>query len=331
MTAFSELVIVDVGHGNCAMVQHEGVAIVIDAPSKPVVAQTLHERGVTEISALVISHADSDHLSGAIALLTNENRPVREVFVNPDSRAGLIWKEFRQAIAYARKRGTVVNTDLSITTSGKISLAGTTLRIVHPPPEMCLGTVGGADVDGFAIDANNMSAVVLVEHDGHRVCLLAADTNRRSLDMMSEAKLDLGAQVLVFPHHGGHAATSDNLAFAREFVTAVQPSVVLFSLGRGSHNTPRPEIVAGVRQAMSADPPYIACTQLSTRCSAVVPATGDRGLNPGSDGFKQKKCCSGTLTMRLGPDAGQSLRASLLGSHSDFVAAYAPTALCRRQ
>ena len=72
----SELIILDVGHGNCSVVKHGTQAIIIDAPGKPIVARVLDELGITSIHALLISHADSDHLSGAIPILLNTDRPV---------------------------------------------------------------------------------------------------------------------------------------------------------------------------------------------------------------------------------------------------------------
>lgn len=100
----SDLIIVDVGHGNCSIVQHGSEAIVIDAPAKPVVGRVLDELGIRSIHALVISHADNDHLSGAIPLILNGSRPVAQVYVNPDRRTSRAWMQFRQAVALAQKQ-----------------------------------------------------------------------------------------------------------------------------------------------------------------------------------------------------------------------------------
>lgn len=332
--ASSELIIVDVGHGNCAIIQHGSEAIIIDAPAKPVVARVLDELGIESIHALILSHADTDHLSGTIPLILNQNRPVAHVYVNPDKRTSQSWKRFRQAIATAHKEfqtAIAVHPSISTTDSGTITMAGTTLHVVHPQPEMCLTGTGGTDVDGKKVTANNMSAVVLVEHNGQRICLLAADSDRRSLDRMVDHSADLRAPILVFPHHGGHAAASDNRSFARDFVASVEPAVVLFSLGRGSHGTPRPEIMAGVREAMAEQPPpYVACTQLSARCATALPAPGKRILDSRSEGFKDSKCCAGTLTISLTDGGLDKLLAELTEHHGSFVTKKVPGALCRK-
>lgn len=332
--ASSELIIVDVGHGNCAIIQHGSEAIIIDAPARPIVARILDELGIESIHALVVSHADTDHLSGAIPLILNQNRPVSHVYVNPDRRTSQSWKRFRQAIATAHKEfrtDTAFHPSISTTDSGTITMAGTTLHIIHPQPEMCLAGTGGIDVDGKKVTANNMSAVVLVEHNGKRVCLLAADSDRRSLDRMIDHSSDLRAPILVFPHHGGRSAASDNRSFARDLVASVDPSVVLFSLGRGLHGTPRPEIMAGVREAMAErTQPYIACTQLSARCATALPAHDKRVIDSRSEGFKENKCCAGTLTVSLSNEGIGKLIADLEKHHGSFVTKQVPDALCRK-
>lgn len=331
--ACSELIILDVGHGNCAIIQHDNEAIVIDAAARPVVAKTLDEIGVDRIRALVLSHADSDHLSGAIPLLLDERRPIDSVYVNRDGRVTESWTNFRRAIATARKVNNSqakVYPSLSQSDSGAISLAGTTLHVLHPQPEMCLIGTGGIDLAGFKVDANNMSAVVLVEHNGERICLLAADSDQYSLSCMIDENLSLEAPILVFPHHGGRGGRPNHLAFARQLVSLVKPEVVLFSLGRGSHGTPRPDVMSGVREAMADRPAYVACTQLSANCSDALLSNDGRNLNPRSDGFSKNTCCAGTITIKLERGGLKQLVQDLLLTHGQFVTRHLPNALCRR-
>lgn len=334
MMASSELIILDVGHGNCAVIKHGTEAIIIDAPGKPIVARTLDELGITSIHALLISHADSDHLSGAIPLLLNSERPVAHVYVNPDNRDSNVWRDFRVAVREARTNwGTSTHTSLNVEDPYGLTLHGTTLKVLHPTPEICLATTGGTHTDGHRINANNMSAVVLVEHNGERICLLAADSDQHSLEIMTEGATDLTAPILVFPHHGGHAGVgTDNRAFARDLVARVQPLLVLFSLGRGSHGTPRADIINGVREGLSNVEPYIACTQLSRNClSEAGPTSTNRILNKNSDGYTKNNCCAGTISVPLENNGLSSLLASLSTNHEKFIKQDIPNSLCRRQ
>lgn len=328
-----ELIILDVGHGNCAIIKHGDEAIIVDAPGRPVVAKVLDELKIKSIHALLISHADSDHLSGAIPILMNADRPVRQVYVNPDLRKTKSWRDFRIAAGDARKnQGTAIYPSIHINQPQTLKLFDTTLRILHPTPEMCLATNEGEHTDGVRLDPNSMSAVVLIEHNGESVCLLAADSGRHSLDAMLDEEKDLRAPVLVFPHHGGHTSVAaDNKAFARDLVSAVQPKLVIFSLGRGSHGTPRPEIVAGTREAISIQKPYIACTQLSKNCAVAPPSQGDRKLVKHSEGLSKNHCCAGTIVFPLSDDGIEIMMGELSEHHGKFVTSELPKALCRRQ
>lgn len=331
--ASSEMVILDVGHGNCAIIQHGEDAIIVDAPSKPIVARALDDFGIKFIHSLIISHADSDHLSGAIPLLMDEQRPVGHVYVNPDNRQAEAWRRFRVAAGSAMHRGTRIHAELNQSNPDEVVLAETRITILHPTPDLCLATVNGLDAQGIQLNPNSMSAVVLVEHEGRRVCLLAADSDRYSLDAMLANQTNIRAPILVFPHHGGRAGTHDNQAFARDMTHAVQPEVVLFSLGRGAHGTPRPEIIRGVNEAMGQTrrSPYVACTQLSTRCSAVIPAPSDRMVDKLSDGYKRNYCCAGTVTVPLHTNSVSSLIQQLAANHGSFLANSVPNAMCLKR
>lgn len=329
--ASSELIILDVGHGNCAIIKKGTDAIIVDAPGRPIVSRVLDELGIKSIHALIVSHADSDHLSGTIPILLDPARPVNDVYVNPDNRKSATWRQFRIAAAEARKvRGTSVHTSLNLQDPGKISFSDTTLRVLSPTPEMCLAANDGIHIDGVKNDANTMSAVVLVEHAGENICLLAADSGYQSLEDMINEKTNMKAPMLVFPHHGGNVGgTSDNKAFAKRLIAAVEPQVVIFSIGRGSHGTPRPEIVAGVREGMIGRSPYIACTQLSKHCAATVPKP-TRSLNKHSEGIHKETCCAGTVTWPLVKDGFKMFTDELDRTHNSFVISDVPDALCRR-
>lgn len=331
MMASSELIILDVGHGNCSIIKNGTDAIIIDAPGRPIVSRVLDELGIKSIHALLISHADSDHLSGVIPILLDASRPVKDVYVNPDNRKTAAWLQFRMAASEARKeRGTLVHSSLNLQDPGEISLAETKLQVLFPTPEMCLATNDGTHIDGNRNDANSMSAVMLVKHSGKNICLLAADSGHHSLEGMIQEKADLKAAMLVFPHHGGNVGgTTDNRAFAKRLVAAVEPQVVIFSVGRGSHGTPRPEIIAGVRDMLPGAAPYIACTQLSKNCSASVPSS-KRVLNKHSDGFQKNQCCAGTVSWPLEKNGLQMVTDELNRNHDNFVVKEVPDALCRR-
>lgn len=82
----SSVTLLDVSHGNCAVIQDGNAVAVVDSPIGSLLLDTLTDMGVSTVSAAIISHADRDHLSGILSLLTNDNFQVERIYVNPDAQ-----------------------------------------------------------------------------------------------------------------------------------------------------------------------------------------------------------------------------------------------------
>jgi competence protein ComEC len=172
-----------------------------------------------------------------------------------------------------------------------------------------------------------MSAVLLVSINNAPAALFAADIDDAGLRNLLNDFPTPRAEVLIFPHHGGLPGRANPEQFATELCNAVQPRIVVFSLGRGVHENPNLGIIRGVRRAVPQA--HIACTQLSTQCAAATQHPGASHLLAAapSRGESQNACCMGTLSVRV--DAGTIVVAPQLADHADFVTRAAPTALCR--
>ena len=59
-----EVVILDVGHGNCAILQDTNAVTVIDCPPPSTLVDTLERLGIDTIDHILISHSDLDHAGG---------------------------------------------------------------------------------------------------------------------------------------------------------------------------------------------------------------------------------------------------------------------------
>ena len=139
---------------------------------------------------------------------------------------------------------------------------------------------------------------------------------------------NLHANILVFPHHGGHVGGTGDSDMARDLCSAVSPQTIIFSIGRGQHNTPQPEVI----EAVLAEIPnvWVACTQLSERCANSLPLEEPAHLAPAfSCGLRERKCCCGTFVLQLDslPFATMPRRSE----HRAFVEQHASTALCLRR
>ncbi len=178
-----ELIILDVGHGNCALIRDTNDVIVIDCPPGGTLAETIENLSIKEILHILISHSDADHIGGIIDLLSNEEIKIHNVHINPDaSQRSKTWLGLRMALKDAHKRcGTNVITALTTETTGSLNIGSVNIEVLAPTPELILSGAGGTDLQGRRLTSNSISAVIGIVHDSHRVAILAADIDNVSI------------------------------------------------------------------------------------------------------------------------------------------------------
>ena len=316
--------LLDVGHGNSAIVQAGGCVSIIDGGRGDTLVQFLSNQGIYSVDTVVVSHADADHFGGISLLLLDKAFHVKRVFINPDQRQTDLWEDFAAIIEDAKQRGTEFYLELTSTNPGIIAYDGVSLEILAPSQNLAYRTNAGRSVDGTRLTANSMSAVVRVWAGNSPRLLITGDMDQVAFDSPVEHGSDLRAEVLIFPHHGGLPGRSDPTAFTESLLTAVYPQLVVFSIGRGQHKTPRPEIVsAALRVAKNV---HIACTQLSTNCADTLPLTPTDIHAATAKGNGYNACCAGTMEISLGQ---HSRYVPTRNDHLDFIMQHAPKALCR--
>jgi competence protein ComEC len=186
---------------------------------------------------------------------------------------------------------------------------------------------GSKDRKGRKLSSNSMSVVFRLVQDDKPIALLPGDIDDVGFQNLLEASIDISALFLIFPHHGGHPGAGEQGVFVQQFVKNANPEFVIFSIGRGQHNTPQPEIIEAI---LRANPKIkILCTQLSNHCSPKIPDDAPSHLvNKYSHGREQNKCCSGTILISV-DGASINLLPALI-EHNKFLDAFAPTALCKK-
>ena len=319
------LLVLDVGHGNCAVLVDGEEAAVIDCAPGSTLAETLEQLQIREIQHVLISHVDRDHSAGLTGLLVNG--VVRNVYLNPDPRRdSKTWKGLRIALKIARERfGTVVHHALSASSPGELHCGQVDIEVLSPSPEMATSGVGGEDLQRRELTANSMSAVIGLTHEDCRVALLPGDIDEVGLVNLLEAA-EIKAKILVFPHHGGRPKSVAGDQFASQLCGAVQPELVLFSIGRERFSNPRAEVVSGVRSI--APDSHILCTQLSRQCADSIPDTNLLHLaNLPASGSSGKKCCGGTVSVEL---KGESSAHTPSVAHKQYVKDFVPLPMCMR-
>ncbi len=326
----ADIAILDVGHGNAAIVQEDSWTVVIDCAPGDTVLRALQERGVKEIHAVLISHADADHVGGILGLLASPDFIVREIYVNGDwFKKTLTWRLFRQAVRDARSRSDVlVHTELSSSLATSISHGSTTVEVLAPSPELLLGSADKRDLKSRPLTSNSLSAVVRVLESGKPAVLFAGDVDQTGLANLEEDHHKLEAEVLVFPHHGGLPRGAKNATeFAERMVALVNPELVVFSIARAGKANPRPEIVNVVRNRLGEG--RVACTQLSGRCAQVTPSHTAHLIGLASAGAGVRSCCTGSMLINVA--AGRSSLNPSRAAHLGFIKDHVQTPMCLAQ
>jgi len=302
--------------------------VVIDTGLGNSLLEYLTERGIKTVDVVLISHADQDHIGGLVQLLSSEVVRIKRVLLNTDSEQGSeIWNDLLYELNQADNAGKLkFETSLTKNQSGEFDQGEVHIEILGPSKYLAGKGPGSKDKLGRKITTNSISAVVRLSRDKKPIALLPGDLDEVGLNDLIRSGVNLNAPFVVFPHHGGRVGSKNMAKFARKICEHVSPQTVVFSIGRGQHGTPNPEIVAAIRQHLAAI--RIACTQLSEHCAQTLPTSSPNYLNDVySAGREDKKCCAGTILINL-DDFDTIL--PLYSDHQKFIKLAAPTtALCR--
>jgi beta-lactamase superfamily II metal-dependent hydrolase len=324
----SEIVVLDVGHGNAAVVREGKKCIVIDAAGGSHVLEFLQEIGIESVDLVILSHSDKDHIDGLVALL-GSGLEIKEVALNADAEKGSqIWDDIAKLLEDFRIAGrTVARVGVTV---GNLHLPGfedVEASVCAPSTYLAMKGAGGKDRDGRAITSNSISVCIKIFYKKSPVVLFAGDLDAIGLKEAVRSQVDLSASILVFPHHGGSPASGSEIDFTNSLLKAVNPGVVFFSMGRHKFMNPREDIVTAIKKFGAAT--KIACTQISKHCH---PADQEHLLLAKFDStfpFRiSSSSCAGNIRVNL-PYAANSVAHFSL--HEKFVSTNLPNAICRAQ
>ncbi|MEQ6344939.1 ComEC/Rec2 family competence protein [Vibrio cyclitrophicus] len=310
--------VLDIGHGNCSLIEAGDSMTVIDAAQGSYVQDILANKCIKKIDDLIISHSDKDHVGGAIAILLDDEIAISRVHLNPDGiKTTATWDDFRTAVAHSMaQHGTKIITAINSDTDD-IEYTDYKLEILAPSSIDCMTGPGSTGIDGKTLDANSMSVVLRLVHQESNIALIPGDMDADTLKYLNDSQQCLKAKVLVFPHHGGRPGSGDPENFAEEICKSVDPDLVLFSNSRKKHNNPIPPIITGIRGSNCGA--HLACTQISETCCPNEEALSNDHLSNlfPSKGQSKKHSCAGSITIELnGPDTDVN---TPLGPHTNYI------------
>lgn len=319
------LYVLDVGHGNSAVLKSPAGVVVIDAGPKNALYLFLKQLQVSVIDLLLVTHADADHIAETQTLIASGEFTIRKLRLNTDSSKDTkIWDDILYAVNEHARHG-LLDFDIGLTTAFDYQLGDVHLEIVSPEPYLAAKGPGSTDHAGRPITTNTSCAVVRISRNNGDHVLLSSDVDLVGLKNMIDSKRDATARIAVFAHHGGRPGRSDPSTFAQLFCQAVSPEILLFSIGRGRFDNPNPAVISALRRV--APNVRIACTQLSEHCASVLPRNPPGHLHPTfAQGRFGGACCAGTIHIIL-EDEGAIVYPDH-ADHAAFIAASAPTALC---
>lgn len=300
MSKLPKLLILDVGHGNCTILQDTEGVLMVDCPKGNIVPNTLAQLGITEINNLILSHSDADHIGGVMGLLENPRIKINTVYLNSDAcKASDLWLGLCRALELAEgSNETRVDQNLN-SANRQISCGTVSVEILAPSRLLSLRGAGSTDIAGNTLSSNSMSVVIRLVHNSHPIVLITSDMDEVCYTNLTRRTIpnNLQADILIFPHHGGHTNSPNEMDFARELCELVNPKLVVFSIGRGRYATPRQEIIQGVRLARLS--PHILCTQLSENCSTRLGNSSSHLVRLPSQGRDKKTFCGGSVIVDL--------------------------------
>jgi beta-lactamase superfamily II metal-dependent hydrolase len=323
-----QLLILDVGHGNCSIVSSTHATVMIDCAPGITVLDILSRIGVNRIDTVFLSHADSDHIGGLINVLSHENLQVNNIYVNPDSSKDTnAWKQLRIAVRDARSRYSL-SVNIGLTSEVFQDYGEYKIEVLAPSPEIAMAGPGGFDLENRKLTSNSMSAVIGVNNSDRRLAIFPGDIDYVGLTNMLESIDSLQADILVYPHHGGNPAGADTKEFTKLICEAVRPRLTIFSFARNRHYYPMPSIIDQINEILADSDVF--CTQLSRNCSPEALGNSFDHLSAWpAAGYLDGSCCCGTIVIDVF-DFTSSLM-QIIAPHRRFVAANVPHPLCIHQ
>lgn len=204
-----EVHFLDVGQGDCAIIQCDGETMIIDGGPKSAVDMVFsyirNTLKLNSIDYLVSTHPHVDHVGGLAAVL---NAVQVDLLLAPTTN----WdsEAFRDMIKYADAQGTpIVIPEIGDT----LKLGNATVTILYCRPDQ---------IEKYTNDA---SIVLRIDYENTSF-LFTGDAEAYAEYIMLYGEVSLQADVLKVSHHGSASASS------LEFLQAVSPAYAIISVGK---------------------------------------------------------------------------------------------------
>ncbi len=197
-TSDTRMTVLDVGQGQCILLQSEGRTWMVDcggdvdSAAADLAAGTLFSQGITQLDGMILTHLDDDHAAGAAKLLT---RIDTKLLILPPEQTQLA----------SLTRGETVYADaVLVLTAGdtKITIFTPTYPGTSNEKSLCV-----------LFDTENCDILITGDRDGFGERMLLRNADIPEVD------------ILIAGHHGSKNSTCE------ELLAAVRPEIVCISAG----------------------------------------------------------------------------------------------------
>ena len=211
-----EAVFLDVGQGDATLLSlPNGRHVLVDAgvrspfrdEGERTVVPHLERFGIRQLDALVLTHADADHIGGAASVLRSV--PVARIVHNGQTKDNAIWTELATV---ADSLGVIAQT----------VVAGDTLAL---DDDVRIRVLSPSRAPRPGSDANEASIVLLVEHGTTRWLLTGDAETQAEANLVARYGALLRADVVKVGHHGSRTSSSPALVRAASGQAPTRPQL----------------------------------------------------------------------------------------------------------
>jgi beta-lactamase superfamily II metal-dependent hydrolase len=196
----------DVGQGNCVLAESDGHYMLIDGGDNKhssFVVSYLKEHGIDKLDYVIVSHYDSDHLSGVIGAMYNT---AVGTLLAPGYEGDT--KTYQSYINCLEAQNITATTP---DTGDTFTLGKASFTVVCPQ-------------NYDYTEENNLSLGIRLT-DSYHSFLIVGDAQSKSENDMIKSGINIESDVYLVSHHGSRSSSS------AKFLDAVNPSYAVISVG----------------------------------------------------------------------------------------------------